>query len=44
MKGQHPGAELEPMAEGWTLVGVHPVTVPGLDAARHVVELARAQG
>ncbi len=44
MKGQHPGAELEPMAEGWTLAGVHPVTVPGLDAARHVVELARAQG
>lgn len=44
MKGQHPGAELEPLPGGWKLVGVHPVTVPGLDAARHVVELARARG
>jgi 16S rRNA (guanine527-N7)-methyltransferase len=44
MKGQHPGAELEPLPKGWKVPGVHPVTVPGLDAARHVVELARARG
>jgi len=44
MKGQHPGEEIEPLARGWRLVGIHPVTVPGLDAARHVVELARSQG
>ena len=44
MKGQHPGPELEPLAKGWALAGVHPVTVPGLDAARHVVELARTRG
>lgn len=44
MKGQHPGAELEPLPKGWKLVGVHPVTVPRLDAARHVVELRRARG
>lgn len=44
MKGQHPGAELEPLPKGWKVAAVHPVTVPGLDAARHVVELARARG
>jgi len=44
MKGQHPAAELGPLAKGWTLVGVHPLAVPGLDAARHVVELARSRG
>ncbi len=44
MKGQHPEAELEALPPGWTRVGVHPLAVPGLDAARHVVELARAQG
>jgi len=44
MKGQHPGAELEPLPGGWKVAGVHPVAVPGLDAARHVVELARVQG
>lgn len=44
MKGQHPGAELEPLPKGWKVSAVHPLTVPGLDAARHVVELARARG
>jgi len=44
MKGQHPGAELEPLPPGWRVAGIHPVAVPGLDAARHVVELARARG
>ena len=44
MKGQHPEAELEALPPGWKRVGVHPLAVPGLDAARHVVELARAQG
>ena len=43
MKGQHPGAELEPLPKGWRVTGVHALAVPGLDAARHVVELARAQ-
>jgi 16S rRNA (guanine527-N7)-methyltransferase len=43
MKGRHPGPELEPLVKGWKLVGVQPLAVPGLDAARHVVELVRTQ-
>ena len=42
MKGQYPELELEALPRGWRLVGVHPLTVPGLDAERHLVELARA--
>lgn len=41
MKGQYPQAELEALPGGWRVVGVHPLQVPGLDAARHLVELSR---
>jgi 16S rRNA (guanine527-N7)-methyltransferase len=41
MKGRNPRDELGRLPRGWRLVAVHPVEVPGLDAARHVVELAR---
>jgi len=41
MKGQHPAEELAGLPRGWRVQGIHPVTVPGLGAARHVVELQR---
>ena len=41
MKGQFPESELGALPRGWRLAGVHPVEVPGLDAARHVVVLER---
>lgn len=43
MKGQHPQAEVEPLPRGWRLIGIHPLQVPGLEAARHLVELARGR-
>ena len=42
MKGQYPEAELEAVPRGWRVVAIHRVDVPGLDAERHLVELARA--
>jgi 16S rRNA (guanine527-N7)-methyltransferase len=41
MKGKVPEAELAALPAGWKTVAVHPVAVPGLDAERCVVELAR---
>lgn len=41
MKGKVPEAELAALPVGWKAVAVHPVAVPGLDAERCVVELAR---
>jgi len=41
MKGQYPRGELDDLPRGWRAVGVHPVRVPGLDAERHIVELAK---
>jgi len=41
MKGKVPEAELAALPPGWKAVAVHPVAVPGLDAERCVVELAR---
>jgi 16S rRNA (guanine527-N7)-methyltransferase len=41
MKGQHPQAEIQDLPKGWRLVAVHRLDVPGLDADRHLVELAR---
>lgn len=42
MKGRHPAAEIDALPAGWRLRGVHELRVPGLAAARCVVELGRA--
>ncbi len=42
MKGVHPAAEIASLPPGWTALAVHPLTVPGLDAERHLVEVGRA--
>ncbi|MFO1429152.1 MAG: 16S rRNA (guanine(527)-N(7))-methyltransferase RsmG [Candidatus Competibacteraceae bacterium] len=39
MKGAYPHAELKHVSPAWQVVGVHRLTVPGLDAERHLVEL-----
>ena len=41
MKGRVPEDELKALPPGWKALAVHPVAVPGLDAERCVVELAR---
>jgi 16S rRNA (guanine527-N7)-methyltransferase len=41
MKGKVPEAEIQGLPAGWKAVAVHPVAVPGLDAERCFVELAR---
>jgi 16S rRNA (guanine527-N7)-methyltransferase len=41
MKGKVPEAEIKALPAGWKAVAVHPVAVPGLDAERCLVELAR---
>lgn len=42
MKGRYPEDELAKKLNGWKVVAVHPLHVPGLDEARHVVELAHS--
>ena len=41
MKGRRPEEELKALPVGWKLLDVHPIRVPGLDAERCLVELAR---
>ena len=41
MKGKVPEAEIQALPAGWKAVAVHPVAIPGLDAERCFVELAR---
>lgn len=41
MKGKAPGEELKALPKGWKLLKVHPIRVPGLEAERCLVELAR---
>lgn len=41
LKGAHPAAELDALPAGWRVDAVHPLTVPGLDAARHLAVLTR---
>lgn len=40
MKGFYPGAELEAVQDRCELRAAHPLQVPGLDAERHLLELA----
>lgn len=37
MKGVHPQGEMERLPEGWEVKEVRPLTVPGLDAERHLI-------
>jgi len=42
MKGRYPQDELAARLSGWKVAAVHPLTVPGLDEERHLVELCRS--
>ncbi len=41
MKGTDPASETARLMPGWNVEGIHPLTVPGLGAQRHVVVLER---
>ena len=41
MKGQRPDEEIAELPAGWTVTAVHVLKVPGLDAERNLVEVAR---
>jgi 16S rRNA (guanine527-N7)-methyltransferase len=41
MKGVYPREELQRLPEGFRVAAIHQVTVPGLAAERHVVEIVR---
>lgn len=41
MKGVHPADEIAALPAGWTVEASHPMRVPGLDAERHMVVIAR---
>jgi 16S rRNA (guanine527-N7)-methyltransferase len=42
MKGARPDDEISALPAGWKVEAVHPLAVPGLAAARHLVVVARA--
>ena len=42
MKGRYPADELERRLNGWKVVAVHKLHVPGLGEERHLVELAHS--
>ncbi|ASR44903.1 16S rRNA (guanine(527)-N(7))-methyltransferase [Xanthomonas citri pv. mangiferaeindicae] len=42
MKGQRPDDEIAALPDAWRLEAVHPLRVPGLEADRHLVVIARA--
>jgi 16S rRNA (guanine527-N7)-methyltransferase len=44
LKGRRPDAELAALPRGWRLAQLQRVTVPGLDAERHLVVLERSGG
>jgi 16S rRNA (guanine527-N7)-methyltransferase len=44
MKGRYPTDELARKLNGWKVIEVHPLHVPGLDEERHLVELAHSHG
>ncbi len=41
MKGVRPDDEIAALPAGWSVTAVHPLQVPGLDAERHLVVVAR---
>ncbi|CAN5216557.1 16S rRNA (guanine(527)-N(7))-methyltransferase RsmG [soil metagenome] len=41
MKGQRPDDEIAELPAQWEVCGMHRLTVPGLDAERHLVEIRR---
>ncbi len=41
MKGRYPESELAELPAGWMLARSHPLSVPGLEAERHLLELTR---
>jgi 16S rRNA (guanine527-N7)-methyltransferase len=41
LKGQRPDAEIAELPAGWRASAVHALTVPGLEAERHLVEVTR---
>lgn len=41
MKGRYPDSELAELPAGWMLARSHPLSVPGLEAERHLLELTR---
>ena len=42
MKGARPIEEIAALPAGWQVRHVHPLAVPGLEAERHLVVVARA--
>ena len=44
MKGVLPEDEIAALPAGWQLLAAHPLRVPGLAAARHLVEVGRSPG
>jgi 16S rRNA (guanine527-N7)-methyltransferase len=42
MKGRYPADELARKVNGWKVLAVHTLHVPGLDEERHLVELAHS--
>ena len=44
MKGVLPEDEIAALPAGWQVLAVHPLRVPGLAAARHLVEVGRSPG
>ncbi len=44
MKGVLPDDEIAALPAGWHVLAVHPLRVPGLAAARHLVEIGRSPG
>ncbi len=43
MKGVRPDDEIAALPDGWALAAIHPLTVPGLDAERHLVVVGRTR-
>lgn len=41
MKGRYPESEIAELPQGWRLACSHSLSVPGLDAERHLLELTR---